>query len=115
MNNDKYSLRYTFDFETKPEGYDKKDVLNESHELCDAVLLVSTFSDPDGSYYQKIFSRDGSTGNEIDQINIFRIWLNLGLMLSENNALVGWQKEFVDNVCKSLRDIFIKRNKKIKD
>ncbi len=102
----KYALRYTWKIDHDESGYTVKDIDNDNHGLCDAMILISIVRPPDGSYSQLLMSADGETHSELTQKDIFKAWLMLGFSLSDNGALQGWQKQTVDAITGLVREHF---------
>jgi hypothetical protein len=105
MSNYKYALRYTVDFQSREKGYFKKDVETDKQGLTDAAMIVSIIKPKDGSYSQMLMTHDGQTKKPLTQKDIFKVWLTLGISLSDTNELKGWHKEVVDSVTRLVRDM----------
>ena len=106
----KYALKYKVETENRPEGYLKEDAGSDG--LTDAFLGISILMPDDGSYSQAITIRENAKKNRLmTQEDIFKVWMMLGMSLSDKNELKGWKKLFVQAHTKSVREFF----KKIKE
>ena len=105
MGKHKYALRYTWIPETREDGYLKNEIENEDQGLCDALIGISILHPECGGYSQALFSIDGKEKRSLNQKEIFKAWLMLGVSLHDEGKLKGWQKILVENHAKNAREI----------
>lgn len=100
----KYALRYTWATENRKEGYTEDDAGEKG--LADAMIGISILLPDDGSYSQALFSFHGKEDRELNQNEIFKAWLMLGLSLHDTGELKGWKSEMVKIHSDIIRSMF---------
>lgn len=100
----KYALRYKWGVESLDEGYQKEDAGEDG--LCDAMLGISIIFPEEGGYSQALFSFHGKEKRPLNQEEIFKVWMMLGLSLHDEDKLKGWKSDLVSLHSKMIRSFF---------
>lgn len=89
MSGHQYRMNYRLI--PRPEGFDKAEAkrLNDEEDLgsCDAVFVASIINNDDGSSSHAMFSMDGKTGEELDALELFKVWTLMANALSNDERL----------------------------
>lgn len=96
-----YRLRYRVDFE--PGQFEKSDATPDQG-LTDALLLASIIYPPDGSLSVMFLSKDGRTGEELADIELFKVWSMLSARLAESTTLPEGMRRFAQRNLEAVRD-----------
>lgn len=83
-----YRILYRLD--PKPEGLTKeqaKAAAEEGFGACDKAILFSIIEPEDGSLSTLILSRDGKTGEELDDFDLFKHWTLFAHRLAQSQTL----------------------------
>jgi hypothetical protein len=91
MPDHKYKLSYKVtEVVAHPEGI----TAEQAHELaktgfgtCDAVLIASILYPADGSYSVYFIPRDGRTGKDLSDLEMFKVWIMLANRLANSQTL----------------------------
>lgn len=110
-----YKLKYKLSIENDSQGYKREDAKNDEDGLCDALVFMSILYPEDGSYSFEAHSADGRSGKQLDAIDLFRAWSILGMSLSENPDLKGWQKQVTEVHASLMRDAIKEISERMKD
>ncbi len=103
-----YKLKYKIEIEDRDKGYKPEDA-DEEHGLTDALAVFSIIYPEDGSYSQCIaLTADGREKRPLSQDEIFKLWMTLGLSLSQSEKLSEGKKELAKHFAELVRDIFKK-------
>lgn len=92
-----------FEPETRPEGYTEEDAGDGG--LADALVGISIVNEEDGSYSIQEFSFDGKESRSLNASEMFKVWIMLGIILSDDYDLSGWKKDFVDFHSEKIRGV----------
>lgn len=94
--NHKYRLKYRFDAEVG--SFDKSEARTKDDGLSDALVLFSLIYPGTGEFSQMFVSKDGRTGKNLADKELFKVWVLLGKTLSNphrqggNNGLSDEQR-----------------------
>lgn len=103
-----YKLKYKINIEARDEGYQPEDC-SEECGLTDVLAVFSILYPDDGSYSQCItLTADGREKRPMSQDEIFKLWMTLGLSLSEAETLSDSKRQFVQTFAEIVRKIFNK-------
>jgi hypothetical protein len=104
MSDHRYTLKYRLD--EVPEGFDvaeAKAAVEEGFGSCNAAILISVLNFPDGSSSRLIHSADGSTGQQVDDDELFHAFALLASRLSQSSELDDGRKQFAALVFHQIR------------
>jgi len=95
----KYRLKY--DLKTESGSFTKKELGNSGG--TDALFIASVLYPADGSLSIAFFTKDGRTGNPMEDREMFKVWTLLAAQLEQSVKLHQWQHSFVSVMMASLR------------
>ncbi len=90
MTNRRYPLTYDLRAEDPPL---EKDDIEAGRGACDAAILLSLIYPADGSFSMLIVSRDGRTGDEVSDAEIFKCWTLMANRLARSDTLSPNKRE----------------------
>lgn len=90
MNEQRYPLTYELRGEDPPLT---RAEIEPGRGACDAVILLSLLYPEDGSFSLLIASKDGRTGDEVSDAEIFKCWGMLAERLAESRTLSPNKRE----------------------
>ena len=93
MKSHKYRMTYG-EMTAHPEGLSAEEVKASGRGACDALFLASLIFPEDGSLSLEFASLDGRTGNELSDLEWFKIWALLTSRLAKSHTLDRGRLEF---------------------
>jgi len=102
MNNHTYKLRYKLEPWTGSAD-EARAQTKEGWGACDAMLVASIIYPEDGSLSVSLASKDGRTGNPLDDIECLKVWTMLARQLGESKTLPEVQRDFCFQVFEAYR------------
>lgn len=92
-------MRYhvTYDVELYPEGIETEEI-SPDHGACTAILVGSLLYPEDGSYSAMFVAKDGRSGGDLGDAEIWKAWVMLAKQLSDSTTLHQHKKELASLV-----------------
>jgi hypothetical protein len=84
MSERRYPITYEVTFQDPPLD---RLAIPKGHGACDAVVILSLLYPEDGSFSMLPMSRDGRTGEELSDAELFKCWTLLAAHLAESKTL----------------------------
>lgn len=97
----RYPIRYTVD--RRPDGWTKEELDADDAGGCDAVIVHSLIYPPDGSRSEMLLSRDGRTGEELSDIEVFKSWVMTAHALMDSESLDRQARDLAQTVFSSVQ------------
>lgn len=89
----RYRLKYRFSFEPGEFHLESR---GRDDGLTDALLLASIIYPSDGSLSVMLMSKDGRTGKELADLELFKVWSVLCVRLAESETLPEGHRQFAE-------------------
>lgn len=108
MAEHKYRLSYRLDPLDPPLG--KEEVIKRQEEgfgACDAMLVASIIYPEDGSYSLQFMSQDGRTGEDLTDLEMFKVWSMLSSRLAQSATLDPGRKMLCRVTFETIRDAIL--------
>jgi hypothetical protein len=99
-----YRLKYRLDHH--PEGFTKEEAQEAGEEgfgSCDKAVLISIIEPEDGSLSTLFLSKDGNTGEELTEREMFKIWTLYAHRLSQSEELGEGERQLCYEVFEIIR------------
>ena len=91
MNERRFPLTYELRAEDPPLTADE--IMAMGRGGCDAMILLSMLYPADGSFSLLVVSKDGRTGDEVTDAEIFKCWAMLAKRLADSSTLSPNKRE----------------------
>jgi hypothetical protein len=101
----RYRISYDVVAEMKPEGYSKDELWATGRGGTDAFFFLSMLSPADGSFSLAVASRDGFTGEEATDDELFKCWTLIAHRLAESTELSPGKRAFAEAVFAEVRRV----------
>lgn len=95
----RYRIRYKTEIEVG--SFTREEIYAKEAGGTDALLYASIICPEDGSYSIVWFSKDGRTGEELTEKEIFKAWLMLAGRLAKSSELDFMRRRFADETFQS--------------
>ncbi len=101
-----YQYHISYQAEPHPNGISKAELEAKGNVGgCDAIFFASILFPPDGSYSVLFSSKDGRTGEDLNDDEWFKIWMLLSKRLGESETLQEGKRDFAQFTWEAIRDI----------
>ncbi len=98
-----YKIKYDLPHEIG--NFSKEDIVKEGKGGADAFVFISMLYTKDGSFSMKVLSKDGSTGKEITNNDLWKVWSLLSNSLGEAEDLNEAKRKIASTAFNSLKEL----------
>ncbi len=104
-----YPLKYRIEL----GEFTKEHLKNNDYGGTDALILHSIIYPEDGSRSEVIASKDGRTGEDLDDSEVFKSWVGMAKGLSESNTLGDGRRLFCKFVFETVRSAILDASEQV--
>lgn len=106
MNDHRYPLTYTITVHDPPLTADQVRAQNEG--ACDAVVIFSLIYPADGSFSSLLLSKDGRTGEELTDKELWKVWSMFARRLADSKTLDPARKAIAAIAFDDVREMILR-------
>ena len=96
-----YRYHLTYEIRPHPAGVDRGDI-PEHCGASDALFVASILYPPDGSLSVMTSGLDGRTGEDLADLEVFKVFTLLAKRLAESETLTDEKREFAETIWRAV-------------